>query len=194
MRRMTNIRPALAIPLWISGQIRTHAGTPKIERELKKVWDELAEEFLQLDFVRSADKSFKFDMVDFMQLVVKISKNASFSTIDDIVTWVHEKMWGGEHSFANHAMREPAFLKEKARYIVYGHTHHYETVPLDMAKGNNLSQLYFNSGTWHMYYDLARRDPKNPKFVPYQALTYVTFFKENEYDGRHYETWSGIYG
>ncbi len=194
MRRMTNIRPSLVIPLWISGQIRAHAGTVRMERELKKVWDGLAEEFLQLDFVREADKAFKFDMVDLMQLVVKISSRASFSNIDDIVTWVHEKMWGGEHSFVNHALHEPAFLKEKARYVVYGHTHHHEIVPLDLAPINKQSQLYFNSGTWHVYYDLARRDPKNPKFVPYQALTYLTFYQEGEYDGRHFETWSGTYG
>jgi hypothetical protein len=29
--------------------------------------------------------------------------------------------------------------------------------------------------------------------VPYQALTYLTFYTKEEHDGRHFETWSGAY-
>jgi UDP-2,3-diacylglucosamine pyrophosphatase LpxH len=192
LRKMTNIRPALAIPLWISGQIRSHVSTPRLEHDIKEVWDDIAEEFLQLDYVREADKSLKFDVVDAMQMMIKISSHASFSTIDEVVRWVHDKMWGGEHSFAQHALQEPAFLNGSAQYIVYGHTHHHEIVPLDMLQ-NTQSQLYFNSGTWHSYYDLAVRNLKEQKFVPYQSITYLTFYRENEHDGRRFETWSGAY-
>lgn len=192
LRKMTNIRPALAIPLWISGQIRSHVTSPKLEHAIKEVWDDIAEEFLQLDYVREADKAFKFDVVDAMQMMIKVSSHASFSTIDDVVRWVHDKMWGGEHSFAEHALQEPAFLDGSAQYIVYGHTHHHEIVPLDMLQSSD-SQLYFNSGTWHSYYDLAVRNLKEQKFVPYQSITYLTFYRENEHDGRRFESWSGAY-
>jgi len=192
LRKMTNIRPALAIPLWISGQIRSHVTSPKLEHAIKEVWDDIAEEFLQLDYVREADKAFKFDVVDAMQMMNKVSSHASFSTIDDVVRWVHDKMWGGEHSFAEHALQEPAFLDGSAQYIVYGHTHHHEIVPLDMLQSRD-SQLYFNSGTWHSYYDLAVRNLKEQKFVPYQSITYLTFYRENEHDGRRFESWSGAY-
>jgi len=192
LRRISNIRPVLATPLWISGQIRSHVSGPALEHDLKEVWDRIAEEFLQLQYVRQADKAFQFDIVDAMQVMVKISGSASFSTIDDIVMWVHDKMWGGERSFANHALREPSFLDETARYIVYGHTHHHEIVPLD-ALPDLQDQLYFNSGTWHSYYGLAIKNIKNQKFVPYQALTYLTFYTEDEHDGRGFETWSGAY-
>jgi len=193
--RIANIRPVLAAPLWISGQIKRHAGVHPIEDELKKVWDEIAEEFLQLNFVRQADKAFKFDMVDAMQLIIKVSGRASFTTINDIVLWVRKKMWGVNHSFASHALREPAFLKDSAQYIIYGHTHHYEVIPLGTNDGVPYaeSQVYFNAGTWHSYYDLAIRNPKEQKFVPYQALTYLTFYAQNEHDGRQFETWSGAY-
>jgi len=55
------------------------------------------------------------------------------------------------------------------------------------------SQIYFNSGTWHSYYALAIKNPKEQKFVPYQALTYLMFYKDDERGGRHFETWSGAY-
>ncbi len=195
LRKIANIRPVLAAPLWISGQIKSYAGTHPIEDDLKNVWDEIADEFLQMDFVRAADKAFRFDMVDAMELIIKISGRVSFSSINDVVIWVRKKMWGGHRSFANYALKEPAFLSGKAQHIVYGHTHLYEVVPLGMNINipTPESQLYFNAGTWHSYYDLAIQNPKEQKFVPYQALTYLTFYNPEEHDGRRFETWSGAY-
>ncbi len=195
LRRITNVRPALAAPLWISGQIKNHAGNSALENDLKKIWDRLADEFLQLDFVRQADKAFELDVVDAMEVVVKLTKRTSFSTINDIAMWVRNRMWDVEKSFARYALDEPAFKKSKARYVVYGHTHHHEIVPLDIEGGipHAMSQVYFNSGTWHSYFDLAIHNPKEQKFVPYQALTYITFFTPEEHGERQFETWTGVY-
>lgn len=195
LRKISNIRPALAAPLWISGQIHQFAEKRSLENELKEVWDEISDEYLELDFVRQADKAFEFDVVDVMELIIKISGRASFKTINDVILWVRKKMWGGNHSFAHHAYNEPAFLNGKAQYIVYGHTHHHEIVPLGLntALPKPESQIYFNSGTWHSYYDLAMQNPNEQQFVPYQALTYLTFYSDEEHDGRHFETWSGAY-
>jgi UDP-2,3-diacylglucosamine pyrophosphatase LpxH len=195
LRMLTNVRPALATSLWITGQIRQHAGSNALEKKLKKIWDQVTDEFLQVDFVREADKAFQFDLVDAMELVVKISKRASFKTINDLVMWIRDKMWEGEISYANHALREKAFLDNSARYIVYGHTHHQETIPLD-AEGEppyEESQIYFNSGTWRSYYDLAVRNPEAQKFVPYQSMTYLTFYKPEERGERHFEAWAGAF-
>ncbi len=197
MRHITNIRPALATPLWVTGQLKKLAMKNKLkdapETKLKGIWDELADNFLHLDFVREADKAFEFDTVDKMELAIKISKVVSLEMIDSLVfTLQNRKGAEVERSFASYALEEPAFLDNSARYIVYGHTHHHETIPLDYDDiGGN--QIYFNSGTWHTYFDLARKDPKEKKFVPYKALTYITFYKDDEHDERHFETWSGAY-
>ena len=195
LRRITNVRPALATSLWISGQIKRHAGSAVLEIELKKVWDDLCDEFLQLPFVREQDKAFKFDMVDAMELVIKISKRTSFQTLNEIVIWVRDRMSEQERSFAEHALNEPAFINDTAKYIVYGHTHHHEIISLD-TNGRppyEQSQLYINSGTWHSYFDLAIKSPDEQKFVPYQTLTYLTFYKDDEREGRQFEAWSGTY-
>jgi len=195
LRRITNVRPVLAAPVWISGQLKLHPGNDAFEDELKMVWDELCDEFLEMKAVRELDKAFQFDMVDALELIVKISQRTSFTTINDLIVWVREKMWNEEISFAKHALREPAFLNDTARYIVYGHTHHHEIVSLD-AEGEMPypnSQVYLNSGTWHSYFDLAIKDPFEQKFIPYQALTYLTFFKDGEREGRQFEAWSGTY-
>ena len=195
LRRITNVRPALATPLWISGQIKRHAQSAALEVELKKVWDDLCDEFLQLDVVREQDKSFKFDVVDALQLILKISKRASFETVNDIVLWIHQRLRENGRSLAEHALQEPAFLNDSARFIVYGHTHFHEIVPLDSdgEPPDEQNQLYINSGTWRSYYDLAVKDPREQKFVRYQTFTYLTFYKDGERRGRLFETWSGAY-
>ena len=195
LRRITNVRPALATSLWISGQIKRHVGNAALENELKKVWDNICDEFLQLPIVREQDKAFKFDMVDAMELVIKVSKRTSFQTLNEVVLWIRDKMSEKERSFAEHALNEPAFLNDTAKYIVYGHTHHHEIISLD-TNGRppyEQSQLYINSGTWHSYFDLAIKDPEEQKFVPYQTLTYLSFYKDGEREGRQFETWSGTY-
>jgi len=109
--------------------------------------------------------------------------------------WVREKMWGGERSFIENVLNEPAFMNKSARYIVYGHTHHYEIIPLDAQGGAPYteSQIYFNSGSWHSYYDLAMKNPKEQKFVPYQSFNYLIFYAEGERENRAFEAWSGAY-
>lgn len=197
LRHITNVRPALATPLWISGQIHRLA-TENIlgtfsETDLKHIWDGLADKFLELDFVTTRDQAFKLDIVDKLQAAVKISKVVSLETIDSLIYKIqNRRLFGGGHSLTEHALHEPAFLDNSARYILYGHTHHHETIPLDYDEvGGN--QIYFNTGTWHTYFDLARKDPKEKKFVPYRALTYITFYKKHEHDERNFETWSGAY-
>ena len=198
LRHITNVRPSLATPLWISGQIQRLADEHILEgisdKELKKVWDGLSDKFINLEFVRSKDRPFQFDIVDTMQAAIKISKLVSFDTVDRLIYRIqNRKLFGGsESSFAGNALKEPAFIDDTARYIVYGHTHHQETIPLDYDDhGGN--QIYFNSGTWHTYFDLARKNPEEKKFVPYKALSYITFYKDNEHDDRKFETWTGAY-
>jgi len=195
LRRLTNVRPALATSLWVSGQLKRYVGDATLESELKKVWDDICEEFLQLPAVRAQDKPFVLDTVDAMEIAIKIAKGTSFETLNDLVLWIRNKVSDGERSFAEHALEEPAFINKTAKYIIYGHTHHHEVISLDSSGEpfEENDQIYFNSGTWHTYFDLAAKDPKQQKFVPYQTLTYLAFYKDGERAGRQFETWSGTY-
>jgi hypothetical protein len=196
LRHITNVRPALATPLWISGQVKRlsteHLITGMNEKDIKRIWDDLGEKFINLKFIRDKDTPL-FDMVDKMEMAIKVSKLISLETLDNLVYKIqNRRLFGGDNSFAKFALNEPSFRDDTARYIVYGHTHHQETIPLDHDDhGGN--QIYFNSGTWHTYFDLARKNPKEKKFVPYKALSYITFYKDDEHDDRHFETWTGAY-
>jgi hypothetical protein len=99
-------------------------------------------------------------------------------------------------SYFLHALSEQDFRNRRAKHIVYGHTHHHETVPLDasFAEGYVLNQAYFNSGTWRRVYEQTRFASHEHEFIAADALTYLAFFKDDERRGRPYETWTGALG
>ncbi|MBI4731343.1 MAG: hypothetical protein HY781_04325 [Chloroflexi bacterium] len=195
LRELVNVRPALATPLWISSQLRHNNVPEALQNKLKNIWDELGDDFLKLPFVRASDKKLKFDVVDGLEAVIKITDRFSFKTIDSLVVWLRKKFWSEEVTFAKYALKEDAFLNRKAQFIVYGHTHHHEVVPLDSipASPAPTNQTYLNSGTWHTYFDLAVHKPEEQKFIPYQLLTYLAFYRGDERGGRRFEAWSGSF-
>jgi hypothetical protein len=195
LRELVNIRPAFAAPLWISGQLRQNKISDPDQNKIKKIWDTICDDFLELDLARKKDIPFKLDAMDGIEMAVQLTDMVSFKTIDSLVVWLRKKLGSGDFSFAHYALKEEAFLDRKAQFIVYGHTHHYEVVPLDSFQGfqRSTSQMYINSGTWHTYFDLAINKPEEQKFIPYQVLTYVSFYKDEEFQGRRFETWSGSF-
>lgn len=195
LHQLVNVRPALATPLWIGSQLRQNSINPAVQEKLKTLWDEVCDEFLALPMVRAENKPFKLDIVDGLELAIHLTDRFSFKTIDEIVVWARRKFHPEEVTYARHALKEEAFLDHAAQFIVYGHTHHHEIVPLDSFPGSPrpTNQIYMNSGTWHTYYDLATHNPSEQKFISYQVLTYLTFYKEKERRGRRFETWSGTF-
>jgi len=195
LRELINVRPALATPLWISSQLRHNNVPAATQKKLKDLWDEMSNEFLKLEFVQEGNIPFKLDAVDGLEMVIRLTDRVSFKTIDSLVVWIRKKFGSDEITFARYALKEEAFLVRKAQFVVYGHTHHHEVVPLDSFPGalRPTNQMYINSGTWHTYYDLAINKPEEQKFIPYQVFTYLSFYKDDERQGRRFETWSGSF-
>jgi hypothetical protein len=194
LRNIVNVRPTLITPLWVNGLLKQN-NVPQIEQDkFKQIWNELVKEFLDLEFVHSLDRHFEFDTVDALNLILKFSSTVSIRTIDDIVKWIHERFISGQPTFSHNALKESAFLNRTAQYIVYGHTHHPEVIPLDsnpIIKQKPFNQMCLNTGTWHTYYDLAVHNPGEEKFIPYQVLSYLSFYKDDQRGGRRFEAWSG---
>ena len=195
LRELVNVRPALATPLWISSQLRQNNVSAENRYKLKEIWDELGKKFLALPLVRAADKKFKLDIVDGMEALIQLTDHVSFKTIDEIVAWIRKRFRADEITFSKYALKEEAFLDHTAQFVVYGHTHFHEVVPLDSIPGTfpPTNQMNLNSGTWHTYFDLAVHKPEEQKFIPYQVLTYLTFYCDGERGGRRFEAWSGSF-
>jgi hypothetical protein len=195
LRELVNIRPVLATPLWISSQLRQNNVPEDKQKDIKRLWDEMSHEFLKSEIVQRGNSRFKLDTVDGLEMAIRLTDRVSFKTLDSLVIWIRKIFGSEEVTFARHALKEETFLNHKAKFIVYGHTHHHEVVPLDSfaVSRHSTNQMYFNSGTWHTYFDLAINKPEEQKFIPYQVLTYLSFYTDHESQGRLFETWSGSF-
>ena len=189
LKEIDNVRPLSIIPIWVDGLLGNTC-TPVVAKEIKSIWNELVHEFLRLDFVKKRP----FGSSLLIKLGFEISSELPMSGLSDVTAWFSSKFGGGRsESFYPYAMHEKSFTDGWAKFVVYGHTHHYEIVPLQsLAQGNTLTnQIYINSGTWRPAHELARFHPGQKHFVGYHVMSYLAFFKDDERKGRAFESWTG---
>jgi len=193
LEEITNVRPALLVPVWINGLMERNLPDKEQRLAVQKIWNQQAEAFLAMRFVRSMDNKLNpFDKIDALERLIKITKHTRIEKIGNLAILIKEKIWGGHVSFAKHALAEEAFRQRTARYIVYGHTHSHEIIPLDsnLIDGRLFDQVYINSGTWHAVHDPTVQ-LVSQKFVAQKVMTYLSFFKDDERGGRPFESWNG---
>jgi len=196
LREIDNIRPLLMIPVWIDGLLERSCPQPSVRKEVKRIWDELADEFLEHPFVLQRDTWSPVDIVDGLQKALKFSRRLSVGWASWIAQWIAELRGANQNSYFQHALAEQDFRNRRAKHIVYGHTHQAEVVPLDasFADGYVLHQTYFNSGTWRRVHQQTQFAPRDHEFIAADTMTYLAFFKDDERSGRPYETWTGTLG
>ncbi len=188
-----NVRPLMVVPVWLEGLLRrtcTRAQAAKI----KNIWDHLVDAFLDVPFVAGhRTVGHLFGDVAKLEWALKFSKGVSLGNLSNLVTWLREKLKVHDADFYPNAFQEAAFKDRSAKFIVYGHTHTPEIVPLDSicTPEGIFNQMYFNSGTWRAVHDLARWRTADQEFMGYHVMTYLAFFKGDERGGRAFETWSG---
>jgi len=194
LRELDHIRPILLAPVWIEGLLERSNVKPALRKEIKRTWDRLADEFLQLSLVQDQDSWSPFDIVDGLERALKFSKRLSLGWAGKVTTWLHSLRGSEGCSYFQHALAEQDFRNRRARNIVYGHTHHAEAVPLDAsyADGYVLNQMYFNSGTWRRVLDQTRWTTSEHEFIPTESLSILSFFHSDERGGRPFETWTGM--
>lgn len=194
LRELDNVRPLTMIPVWIEGLLNRCGADGKQRAMVKQVWNRLADEFLDLPFVRERDR-LGFDAVDKLEFALKFSKLISIARATRAINRSRRRRAAA--TYRKFALTERDFKNRRARFIVYGHTHAHEVVPLDIsgsADAGEIRQVYVNSGTWRRVHERAVGDLKAEEFVPYNVMTYLAFFKDGERRGRPFEAWSGSMG
>jgi hypothetical protein len=196
LREIDNIRPLLLIPVWIDGLLERSCPQPAIRKEVKKIWDTLADEFLEHPFVRHRDTWCPVDITDSLQKALKFSRRLSVGWASWIAQLCAEMRGASSGSYFHHALTEQDFRNRRAKHIVYGHTHNSEVMPLDasFADGFVLHQTYFNAGTWRRVYSQTQFAPREHEFIAADSMSYLAFFMDDERSGRPYETWTGTLG
>jgi hypothetical protein len=194
LRQLDNIRPLLLAPVWIEGLLERSNVRPAVRKEIKRTWDRLADELLQLPMVQDQDSWSPFDIVNGLERALKFSKRMSLGWAGKVESWLHSLRGAESGSYVQHALGEQDFRNRRARNIVYGHTHHAEAVPLDASYADSyvLNQMYFNSGTWRCVLNQTRWTSSENEFIPTESMSILSFFCGDERGGRPFETWTGM--
>lgn len=195
-RELDNVKPYAVIPGWINGLLDRTVTDKSVRRRVKEIWDRVADEFLQVGFVKDHDKPWRLDIVDGLKAGLKLADGFSLRKIGDLALKYYKKLGSSEASYYPNALEEQAYKQGTADFVVYGHTHDYEVVPLNVRRTDSgiLRQLYINSGTWRRVHKLVKQNPDSLQFYDYDVTTYLAFFKDDERRGRRFESWSGSIG
>jgi len=196
LRELDNIRPTLLVPAWMDGLLERTCPLPAQRKQVKTLWDRLADEFLSSSFVRQRQTWSAVNLIDGLAGALMFSKRRSNGWTAAVLNWMAMLRGVKSASYYPHALGEQDFRNRRAKHVVYGHTHVSEHVPLDAsyAEGYVLDQMYFNACTWRRVHGQTQFAPGEHEFIASDAMTYLAFFQGDERGGRPYETWSGTLG
>jgi len=176
LKEIDNVRPIADIPKWVQVTCK-RAKTKEIGKRVKNIWNSMVKDFLKIKFVKSHNKPWRLDNADILQLGLGLSKYLSLRSISNLPL----KLFKSGANYEKHAFNE----KTEANFIVYGHTHNYKVQPLNNQK------IYFNTGTWRK---VQIKNSYGNEFTSMSVLTFISFYKDGERNGRKFEVWDGVLG
>jgi UDP-2,3-diacylglucosamine pyrophosphatase LpxH len=192
LSEIDQIRPILLIPAAMEA-ILERTAMPIVRNRIKRMWDYMVEQMLHLNIVRNMTEASPVDLIDGLAAALKFSRRDSQNWISRTMSFVNDLRGASNMSYAQHAIAEADFRNRRARHIVYGHTHHAETVPLDAshADGFVLNQTYFNSGCCRRSYQPTQMLTGSQELAACDAFSLLAFYQGDERSGRSHETWCG---
>lgn len=199
---LDNVRPMQAIPQWListlqrfeTGDADRNQGRRRlVNRAVRDRLTELERE--HGEFLHRVDR-WGWDTTDTM----RAAKWVSFFTP---LKWLaHASEFGrGDSSriatefrkeAARHCSAPEGTRREQSRFVVLGHTHRPEVVPLD-RKGP-VERVYINTGTWRTVHERCFGDSGNIDFLSHHVMSIAAIYVDGERGGRPYETWTGTLG
>ncbi len=94
--------------------------------------------------------------------------------------------------YAAHALGERGTDGRPPRFVVYGHSHRPESVPLGPSARDGRDRFYLNTGTWRTVWQMAETGGLEEHFACWKEMSYVVLYAPNEAGGRHeFEIWTG---
>jgi UDP-2,3-diacylglucosamine pyrophosphatase LpxH len=201
LREIDNVRPLLEIPAWIQGicNYMEYNYNVNVEAKVHAIWNNLVDKFFKIKFVKEHDR-FGPDVIDFLEMAMRLSAGFSFSRLREILGhWLVQQLYRRADDYRKFAYNESPLKNNMVRYVVYGHTHQTEQVPLDIivpVPGKEvIEKVYFNTGTWRKVFEHTTFDQENCEFIGWHVMTFIVFYLEEEKErDRNYEVWSASLG
>jgi UDP-2,3-diacylglucosamine pyrophosphatase LpxH len=186
-----DVRPVYAVPAWVRQQ---SAIRKDLLRPIGEVWSDVIDEFLSIDFVqrwfKSQRKMLSFDLGKKLRLLLELSRNRVIAHgSDERMTALYRFMQHGFDGKMSDFAADQLTRRKGLRYVVNGHSHFPSMQPLGRIDGK--PAVYFNTGTWRAVHQIGHDVGGRPSFLPYDAMTYLVFFPNDDKLGRDYEWWTG---
>lgn len=196
LRETDQFRPLPMLPVWIAALLERTCPAPALRKRVMTAWDRLADELLQIDFVRRGQTGSRLDFIDGLHQALKFSQRPPGDWAQATSQWLARIRGAPDGSYRPHAAAEQDFRNRRAKHIVYGHTHLAEAVPLDASYAESyvLEQMYFNVGTWQRVHRPTCLAPQGQEFIAWQSLSMIVFYQADERRGRSFEMWSAMLG
>lgn len=188
LKDIDNVRPLYMLPLWLDTVCRK-SSSPRAIDYARNTWNTLVEKFFEIPFVKDHD-SWGPDRFDIFQEVFSLKPGRGLETA------LKAAEQFSPSDYQCYAKKEPGLWHGETRYVVYGHTHDFQISPLGTYEDGetDITELYFNSGTWRKLMQKAVAPDGTMDFVGWQVMTSVFFYKEDERKGRPFEVLNGILG
>lgn len=203
-----NVRPVSAVIPWIYSAsahlCRMAPWSPELREAVSefvnKATCDTFEAFMSLPYVKAwleARDSFlnPFDQADQLQgLHMLLRMGIGVESIAAGVAALERLGFAIEGPQRRAAPHEPAVSKDDSgiHYVVYGHNHHHEVIPLSVTGGQE--KVYLNSGTWR---SRCIRAENGRDFVVWKLMSYLVFYRPDEdpigfeRKGHSFQAWSG---
>ncbi|MDI1301613.1 MAG: hypothetical protein PSX71_06885 [bacterium] len=188
-----NIRPLLSLPDYFALSSR-YFGTTSQQKKIRELWTQASDPLLDLAFVKSLDKPWKLDTVDALQAMFSLQKNLTMAAQGQLANFIEHFI--KPDSYRQQAAAFPGIKAATTDYVVYGHTHHAEMIPLAVRhkQEESHSQIYFNTGTWRRVHERTQAMFNDFPFINFHVMTYAFFYQGDERFGRRHEMWQGSLG
>lgn len=187
-----DVRPIYAVPAWVR---KIGLAERRLLSPVGQTWSMLVEEFLSNSFVKHWMRDHRrlgLDTGKKLRLLLELStKKVMAHTHDKRLTQLYKLIqFSFDGRMAKHAAKLLDETDGRMRYVVNGHSHFANMVPLGSIDGN--PAVYFNTGTWRTVHQIGHGLGGRPGFLPYDAMSYLVFFPETDELGRDYEWWTGV--
>jgi UDP-2,3-diacylglucosamine pyrophosphatase LpxH len=184
LKEIDNVRPLQDIPAWIQGVCKHHPG---VEVRVHEIWEVLLDSFFQLKFVK--------DRAPWgLRMVLEIASGVTFGRLRKILgSQLCRKFFQNLDNYKAAAFNEKPLKENQVNYVVYGHTHYQDQVPLGFD--GSTEKIYFNTGTWRKVFEHTVYDAESLEFIGWDVLTFIIFYLEEEKEKeRNYEVWTASLG
>jgi UDP-2,3-diacylglucosamine pyrophosphatase LpxH len=197
LKELDNVRPLLEAPSWVL-MAANKTENAAARQAMENAWEACVDAFFQVPFIKKHDKFLWPDTIDLLQIALQLSSHTSKKLLEKIAE-SKEKLFTAqfEGGYHKNAFAEQRVRSGEANFVLYGHTHDHEIVPMDQVPlpgGLTQDKVYFNTGTWRKTWNKALCDPWNREFIGWHVLTYVAVFKPTENGPYNFEVWNAALG